>query len=244
MRLIKSIREWLFILAVPLFLLAASVTWAVNDGGLYDRGFEKYDISLYTGITDADLSRVGADLRRYFNSGEEPLAVTVPVFGVERPLYNQREVAHMRDVKRLIWGTYAVAALAGVYLLALILAGFASAGRNYTEAAEYADTLARLLLRGGLLTLAIVAGVGLFALVGFDSLFLLFHRISFANDLWQLNPRTDYLLIMFPLTFWFDATIRVALTAVAGAVVLVVMGGGWWWYRRGERPWSVFKRGR
>ena len=244
MRLIKSIREWLFILAVPLFLLAASVTWAVNDGGLYDRGFEKYDISLYTGITDADLSRVGADLRRYFNSGEEPLAVTVPVFGVERPLYNQREVAHMRDVKRLIWGTYAVAALAGVYLLALILAGFASAGRNYAEAAEYADTLARLLLRGGLLTLAIVAGVGLFALVGFDSLFLLFHRISFANDLWQLNPRTDYLLIMFPLTFWFDATIRVALTAVAGAAVLTALGGGYLWYRRKEHTWSVFRRGR
>ena len=75
--------------------------------------------------------------------------------------------------------------------------------------------------------------MGGFALVGFDTLFLLFHRISFANDLWQLNPRTDYLLIMFPLGFWLDATMRVALTAAAGAVALAAVGGGYGVWRRG-----------
>lgn len=216
----------LFVAAAPLLLVAAGVAWAVNDAGLYDRGFEKYDISRRTGITDADLRRVGADLRHYFNSDTEPLAVSAPVFGVERELFNAREVAHMRDVKRLIRGTYAVAILAGAYLLVATLTGLARARR------AYAGTLARRLLYGGLLTLALVAAVGLFALVGFDSLFLLFHRISFANDLWQLDPRTDYLLIMFPLGFWFDATMRLALTAVAGAVVLVALGGGYLWFRR------------
>ncbi len=223
MRLVKSGLAGLFIIATPLFLLAVSVSWAVNDGGLYDRGFDKYAISRHTGITDDDLSRVGADLRHYFNSAAEPLAVSAPVFGVERELFNQREVAHMRDVKRLIRGSYGVAALTGAYMLAVILVEFAAARRSY---AKFADTLARRLLCGGVLTLAIVAVVGLVALVGFDSLFLLFHRISFANDLWQLDPRTDYLLIMFPLGFWFDATLRVALFAVAGALALSALGGG------------------
>ena len=226
MNLIKSIGGALFILAAPLFLLTAGVTWAVNDAGLYDRGFAKYDISPLTGITGADLSRVGAELRHYFNSGEEPLAVSAPVFGLERELFNQREVDHMRDVKRLIWGTYATAALTGAYMLAVILAGFAAERRGFTP------ILSRWLLRGGLLTLAIVVAVGLFALVGFDSLFLLFHRISFANNLWQLDPRTDYLLIMFPLGFWFDATVRVALYAVTGAAALSALGGGYLFYRR------------
>ncbi len=230
MNLIKAARDplfgALFIAATPLLLLAAGVAWAVNDAGLYDRGFEKYDISRRTGITDADLRRVGADLRHYFNSATEPLAVSAPVFGVERELFNAREVAHMRDVKRLIRGTYAVAILTGAYMLAVILVGFARARRAYVY------PLARRLLYGGLLTLALVAAVGLFALVGFDSLFLLFHRISFTNDLWQLDPRTDYLLIMFPLGFWFDATMRLALTAVAGAGALVALGGGYHWRRR------------
>jgi len=223
----NGVRMALFVIAVPLLLIAGSVAWAVNDSGLYRRGFVRYDIALYTGITAADLERIGSDLRRYFNSGQEPLHVRAAVFGMERDLFNAREVAHMRDVKRLIWGTYAVAAVAGLYLLAATAAGFIRQGRAFIPA------LARRLLAGGLTTLGLIAAVGGFALVGFDTLFLLFHRISFANDLWQLNPRTDYLLLMFPLGFWFDATMRVALTAAAGAAALAMAGGGYLvWQRR------------
>lgn len=223
---IKAIGAALFIIAVPLLLIAGSVAWAVNDGGLYRRGFVRYDIALSSGLTAADLARVGAELRRYFNSRQEPLQVSAAVFGVERDLFNAREVAHMRDVKRLVWGTYAVAAAAGLYLLIAGAAGFIGQGKAFLPG------LARLLLAGGLTTLGLLAAIGGFALVGFDTLFLLFHRISFANDLWQLNPRTDYLLLMFPLGFWFDATMRVALTAAAGAAALAAAGGGYWFWQR------------
>ena len=37
-------------------------------------------------------------------------------------------------------------------------------------------------------------------MVGFDTLFLKFHQLSFSNDLWQLNER-DYLLLLFPQDF-------------------------------------------
>ena len=94
-------------------------------------------------------------------------------------------------------------------------------------------------LWGGSATLAILLAVGLFALVGFDSLFLIFHQISFSNNLWQLDPRTDYLLIMFPLGFWFDATMRVATTAVAGAAVIAGVSGGYLLFHR----WGGVKRG-
>ena len=116
---------------------------------------------------------------------------------MERELFNQREVHHMRDVKGLVRGTYGVALVTALYLLGFVAAGYAKDRRAFYP------NLARRCLQGGLLTLALVAAVGLFALVGFDTLFLLFHQISFANDLWQLDPRSDYLLIMFPLGFWF-----------------------------------------
>ena len=45
-------------------------------------------------------------------------------------------------------------------------------------------------------------------------------------------PRTDYLLIMFPLGFWFDATMRVATTAIGGALLLASSSGGYLLYRR------------
>ena len=220
----RRILAALAVVSVPLFLIAASVAWAVNDPGLYRRGFEKYNISVYSGITDEDLNNVGAELRRYFNSSEEPLRVVVPVYGMERKLYNEREVHHMRDVKGLVRGVYWVATITLGFLLVV------KGGGYYIWRWGFAPRMARLGLYGGLLTLAGVLAVGLFALVGFDSLFLLFHQVSFANDLWQLDPRTDYLLIMFPLGFWFDATLRVALTTIAGALLLVAVSGGYLWY--------------
>ena len=41
----------IFIIAVPLFLITASVTWAFNSPGLYDDGFEKYSISRISGLS-------------------------------------------------------------------------------------------------------------------------------------------------------------------------------------------------
>ncbi len=209
------------ILTIPaclLFLVAGSVAWAVNDPGLYRNGFERYNTAQRSGITDADLIAIGAELRRYFNTGAEPLAVRAPIYGIEQDVFNEREVAHMYDVKRLVRGTYGVAVGSGLWILATVAAGFAIQRRGYV------GTAARLAVWGGAVTLVAVVGVGLASIAAFEQLFLLFHRLSFANDLWILNPRTDYLLILFPGGFWFDATMRVALTSVLGAVLLLSAG--------------------
>jgi integral membrane protein (TIGR01906 family) len=224
------------VLAVPaclLFLVAGSVAWAVNDAGLYRNGFERYNTAQRSGIQHADLVRIGRDLRTYFNTTVEPLAVRAPVYGLERDIFNAREVAHMYDVKRLVRGTYGVAIGSGVWIIAVVLLGLAIR-RN-----QFASTAARTAIWAGSVTLAAVVGVGLATLFGFERLFLLFHQLSFANDLWILDPRTDYLLIMFPGGFWFDATMRVALTSVLGAVLLVSVGVGILAYGRwtlGRRP--------
>ncbi len=216
----------LFVLAVPLALVCASVAWAVNDLGLYQRGFEKYEVSAYTGIAPDDLRQVGADLRRYFNSPQEPLSVRTRVFGQERELFNQREVQHMADVKRLVWGVYAVGLASGLFLAGTAAAGLGRRGRGYWL------RLAQLGLRGGALTLVALLGIGLFARVGFDSMFLLFHQISFANNLWQLDPATDYLVALFPQGFWFDATMLTATLAAAGALVVTLAAAGSLLYHR------------
>ena len=108
--------------------------------------------------------------------------------------------------------------------LTLTAAGFALQRRAHVP------TLARRTLWGGVLTVGLLVAFGLAATVGFDALFLLFHRVSFANDFWQLDPRTDYLVLLFPQNFWFDATMWAALRALAGGVRC--------WRRRAVGIWS------
>jgi integral membrane protein (TIGR01906 family) len=64
-------------------------------------------------------------------------------------------------------------------------------------------------------------------MLDFDRFFLQFHLISFANDLWQLDPTKDYLIMLFPQGFWYDATLFCALGTVVMAVVLAGMAGGY-----------------
>ena len=226
MSLISRIPSALFIIAVPLFLVTASVTWAFNSPGVYQRGFERYDVSRITGITDTDLRQVSADIRSYFNSRKEPLQVRTRIFGVEQELFKPIEIIHMRDVKRLVWGTYIIAAVTAFYLLAATGLGLMRHRRRFTR------ILARRLLWGGALTIALIVGVGLFALVGFDTLFTKFHQLSFANDFWQLDSRTDFLVMLFPQDFWFDATIWVATRALAAALAIGLVAGAYLLYLR------------
>ena len=204
----------LFVAAVPLFLITNSVSWAVNDLRLYSHGFDKYDIALVTGIERDDLMEAARQIRGYFNSSREPLEVRTRIFGEERDLFNEIEVLHMYDVKRLIRGMYGVDIFAAAYLLGFVSLGFVVYRRLFLE------RLFRLLLWGSGLTVAIVLLVGLMSLADFESLFLFFHETSFSNDFWRLDPNRDYLLMMFPDGFWFDATIFVALATVGQAIAL------------------------
>ncbi len=205
-----------FAALVPVFLIAFNVRWVINFPPLYSYGFDRYDIPEYTGIERGELIAAGEQIRDYFNDDEELLEISVVAGGVRvRNLYNEREVLHMRDVKGLVRGVYRVSEVSGLLLAAFAAVGFAVWRR------EFLPALARLAAWGGGVTLGLAALAGLGAVFGFDRLFLAFHLISFSNDLWQLDPRRDYLIAMFPQGFFFDATMLIALSVVAQAAALV-----------------------
>jgi len=76
--------------------------------------------------------------------------------------------------------------------------------------------------------------LGLGTLLGFDQLFWQFHLISFANELWMLDPATDYLIMLFPQGFWYDATIFCALTTTGLAIILGGVAGGYLLFTRSK----------
>jgi len=143
-------------------------------------------------------------------------------------LFNQREVAHLRDVKGLIRLDYWV--LLGTLIYALAYAGVSLFWRRQ----RYWRRLARAVVGGSGITLALMLALGLGALLNFDQLFWQFHLISFANELWQLDPTKDYLIMLFPQGFWYDTTLFCALATVFGAGVLGGVGGWYLVFSRSE----------
>ncbi len=219
MRILGIAAQWLFILCLPVLLLTASIGGAVNSLWLYKHGFHQYNISQATGLADAELENAAKGLIGYFNSDEEYISLTVVKDDQSFELFNQREIIHLKDVKGLIWLDYWV--LLGTLLCALGYAGVSLFWRKR----RYWRRLAWGAIGGGGVTLALMLALGLGTLLGFEQLFLQFHLISFANDFWLLDPSKDYLIMLFPQGFWYDATLFCALATVVGAVILGGVAG-------------------
>jgi integral membrane protein (TIGR01906 family) len=214
---LKPVAVALFVVLVPVFLITANVRLVINLPALYSYGYDRYEgeITRYMDIERDDYIDGGRQIRDYFNNDAERLDVRVVVGGILRSIYSEREVLHMSDVKNLVRGVYRLGEASALYLLV-----FALAGMFFEPWRQSLRHTARRLAMGGLVTLGLVVLVGVGALAGFERLFLAFHEVSFSNDLWQLNPRTDYLIAMFPEGFFFDATILIALLVIVESTVL------------------------
>lgn len=211
--------RWLFILCLPVLLLTASLGIMVNSQWLYEYGFDKYNISQNTGLADSELEKVANGLVDYFNSNEDLVYLTVIKDGQPLALFNEREVAHIKDVKGLIWLDYRVLLGTGIYVLIYTFISICWLTK------ERLRQLAGAAVGGSGFTLGLILVLGIFALLDFDSFFLQFHLISFANDLWQLDPAKDYLIMLFPQGFWYDATLFCAGLTLALAAILAGVAG-------------------
>ena len=199
-------------LCLPVLLLTVSIGWAANSLWLYERGFGEYNVSQTTGLVEPELKKAANGLISYFNSDEETIALTVVKDDKPFVLFNQQEIAHLKDVKGLIWLDYSLLLGTGIFVVA-----YAGLGLFWRKDRRQ---LARGVVGGSGITLALMLALGLATLLGFDQLFLEFHLISFANDLWLLDPTKDYLIMLFPKGFWYDMTIFCALATAGLAVVL------------------------
>jgi len=213
--------KWVFILCLPLLLLTASISWAVNSFWLYTSGFDKYNVSQTTGLDESELEKAASGLISYFNSGEEYITLTVIKDGEPFELFNQREVGHLKDVKGLIWLGYWV--LLGTLVYALAYAGVSLFWRRK----KYWRRLAWGVVGGSSLTLLLMLALGVGALFNFEQLFIQFHLLSFTNELWMLDSMRDYLIMLFPAGFWYDAAILCAGITAGLAKVLGGVSGGW-----------------
>lgn len=126
------------------------------------------------------------------------------------PLFNDRELSHLEDVKRVVqpvmWIGY------GSWLVLIGLGLWAYFG-NWMQ--DY-----RLgLKRGGWAGVFLVIGIAAFAVIGFSQFFTVFHSFFFTGDSW-LFLYSDTLIRLFPLRFWQDCFLYAGGTTFVGGLLL------------------------
>lgn len=204
--------------ALLILPLSLAVRFTAESGWWWERGFDQYDAERRTGLPRAELDRGAAALRAYFRSDEELPTITVTsAQGEMEPLFSERELLHLRDVKRLLNRTYDAgwAALGFIvaYGLATIYWRRGAARRAFGWAA----------LQAGAAIVALIVALGVIALTGFDAAFRQFHLLFFTNDLWQLSA-DDRLIQMFPQDFFLETTLLIGGVVIATAVALAALG--------------------
>ena len=205
-------------LVLPILLVTTNVFLIINSGFLYEYGFNKYNIDKYTGIEMDQLYLAADQIRDYFNNNEEYIVIEIDMYGERIPnLYNNREILHMKDVKGLLNMVKYVQIVSF-----LILTGY-SVVALFLYSDRKVFKLLKDLSSGAIFSLMVIFLIGVLSVFGFDKLFLYFHLISFTNDLWLLDPRYDYLIMMFPQGFFFDSTMLIAIFTILECILISVI---------------------
>lgn len=127
-------------------------------------------------------------------------------FGPACSLFTSDERSHMADVRGVFRGAEIAAALA-----------FLVAAYRVARARRRGEAL-RLIRAGSLVSVAIVALIGVAAAVAFDPLFSLFHEVFFPQGNFLFAPDSN-LIRLYPEWYWQGVTAGVALSFIGLAML-------------------------
>jgi integral membrane protein (TIGR01906 family) len=213
-----SVMGWLLTLLIPLILIGLGVRilltplfpnieYRLPDFPPDDYGFTMQD-RLHWGpyginylLNNADISYLG-DLK----------------FADGKPLFNERELSHMHDVKAV------TQKFIDLWMIVLVIAALLGI---WAWRGKWLSTYREGLIRGGWLTLGLGIAVGVVATLGtsgsgdlFWQFFSDFHGLFFNGNTW-LFAYSDTLIRLYPLKFWEDAVLYIGVIAVLGALGLI-----------------------
>jgi integral membrane protein (TIGR01906 family) len=202
------------LLLVPALFLFSFERSAL-DRGYHQRLYNGLQSAQLAGVDEATLSEIGDMLVDYLNGARDDLNMTAMVNEAVQPVFNEREVTHMADVKGLFDLERRVQAVFAGLGLALLAYGLIGPG--------WSKRLRRAGLTGQLFWLALLLTVVIWAIIDFDGLFRRFHGLLFTNDLWLLNPKTDLMIRMLPEQFFASVAARAAVWMLAGQALLAAL---------------------
>lgn len=198
-----SFAAWLWGMSLLLGFFLSVVSVCALDEGWYHKWYAADHLAQKLQVPEDSLDEALDMMTGYVKGTRSDLDGSLEGIG---EVYNAKEKAHMKDVKALydharmvMWVCWGIAAGLGLWLVwkrqfVLMAQGFVSALAAYV----------------------IVFGfLGMWAATGFDDFWTHFHQLFFSNDLWLLDPATDFMIRICPAQMFFDLVARILLWFVS-----------------------------
>ena len=181
----------LFALALILGLFLIAVRTNAQDINFYNQFQRENEIAKDTNRNQDELDIININIVFYLQSGENALLA---------PDFSEKEVRHMEDV-------YVLYRKTSVWMnLSLTFVMFSLAASVFLRKQS-------VLLNLALRYIAVIMGIILIIVIiistDFNRYWNLFHHIFFDNDLWLLDPATDLMIQMMPLSFFMTMTLNI-----------------------------------
>lgn len=190
--------------------------------GFYEKEYAKYNVLEDVHMEMDDLLDVTHEMMAFLRGNREDLHVPTVVDGQAREFFNEREIAHMEDVRGLFLAAIALRRGCLVLIAACILL-------LVLLRADTRRVLPKMICIGTVTFFAVLAVLAGIISTNFNKYFVIFHEIFFNNDLWMLDPRTDLLINIVPEPFFVDTAARIAVTY--GLSVIAVFAVCFFWLK-------------
>lgn len=204
----------LITIAVPLVLMFTSICILLNPFFLrYEYNLPNFPADEY-GFTKADRLKWGELSLLYLTNRAGPEFLADLKFEDGQPIYNERELSHMVDVKNLV---QLMIKILIPLVLFLMITWWLAKRLGWLSQFWHAVSM------GGWVTLGLIGLILLGTLLDFDALFTGFHRIFFTGSTW-LFYTSDTLIRLFPEKLWSDAFIFMGVFTLVGGVICTFLG--------------------
>ena len=214
--LLTKILKTLLILLVPLILMLGSALLLATDQYLaFEYGKASFPPDAF-GFTQQQRFDLASSNIHYVRA-HLPSSTLSNQTRNGTPVYNPREVSHMADVQAVFQSVLRVWLTA---FILLVLLGFVLWKTGERKA------LASAIQSGGLLTSGIILSIALLAIFGWQFWFNTFHLFFFEPGSW-LFSYSDTLIRLFPVEFWFDATLTISILSLIGGLLVTLAGWRW-----------------
>ncbi len=162
------------------------------------------------GFSRADRLDFGNQTRRYLISSDSLDDLQQLVFENGDPIYIERELSHLEDVKIVLQGVLKVFyGAAAVFVFCGLIAQKKGWQGIYLKAISL----------GGKITAGILIMILFLTLISFQALFTNFHLLFFEGDSW-LFFYSDTLIRLFPVQFWKDIFLAFGILTLTGGGLL------------------------